>query len=231
MKSEVRSKDRESAETAIGAARRRRTQAERVAESDAKMFESAIRLIARQGYAMTTMEAIGTDAGYSRQLVAQRFGSKDNLLRAVLERHVEKLRQRFDHQAPQLGLSGLNSQIDAYLAALDEPTIDSRAFFILMLESIGPADQFRPVFARVNEMWVHSVARLIAKSQLNGDLRSDVDPHNEALLLVAALRGIRIHSLISPSIGSVASAAAALKQSLAERLSPVSQVDSRTKRG
>lgn len=57
----------------------RRTQAERVAESDHRLMEAAIRLVARVGYTHTTLESIGVEAGYSRGLVQHRFGSKDRL--------------------------------------------------------------------------------------------------------------------------------------------------------
>src|SRR6218665_3470496 len=65
----------------------RRTQAERVAESDRRLIEAAIRLIARVGYTHTTLESIGVEAGYSRGLVQHRFGSKERLL-AELIKHI-----------------------------------------------------------------------------------------------------------------------------------------------
>ena len=48
----------------------RRTQAERVAESDTRMLQAALRLVATRGYSQATLEAIGAESGYSRGLVS-----------------------------------------------------------------------------------------------------------------------------------------------------------------
>ena len=58
----------------------RRTQAERTAESTRKLLDAAADLFATQGYDRTTFAQIAARAGYSSGLVAQRFGSKSNLL-------------------------------------------------------------------------------------------------------------------------------------------------------
>ena len=71
----------------------RRTQAARVAESDTRMLDAAMRLVAARGYMQTTLEAIGVEAGYSRGLVSHRFGSKDRLLEELVNRVTEDFRQ------------------------------------------------------------------------------------------------------------------------------------------
>jgi AcrR family transcriptional regulator len=133
------------------AKRVRRTQAERVAESDARMLEAATRLIAERGYTQTTLEATGIEAGYSRGLVQHRFGTKDRLLEELIKQiandHRERLLVRLQ------GLSGLDAilcDIDSYLEGMDDPSVRSRAFFVLMLESIGPAPHIRPTFAAIS---------------------------------------------------------------------------------
>src|SRR5262245_53212936 len=96
--------------------RTRRTQAERVAESDRRMLDAATCLIATHGYAAMTLEAIGVEAGYSRQLVAQRFGSKDRLLEALISRHIDVLRRlAAEGRASLSGLAALYNEIDTYL--------------------------------------------------------------------------------------------------------------------
>jgi AcrR family transcriptional regulator len=197
----------------------RRSQAERTAESDRRMLDAATRLIASQGYMATTLEAIGNEAGYSRQLVAQRFGSKDKLLETVIARHADALRERLRSRRSRLaGLAGLYSEIDSYLQALDEPSLESRAFFVLMLESAGPAPQFRPAFAAITARWEERLAQQIRESQAQGSLRADVDARIESKLLIATLRGIRIQSMMDPGTSDVPAAANSLKAAIAERL-------------
>ena len=199
--------------------RARRTQAERVAESDRKILDAATLLIATQGYSATTLEAIGSEAGYSRQLVAQRFGSKDKLLRDVIDRHGDMLRARAESlRHNRAGLEALYSEIDSYLRAMDSPSIQSRAFFVLMLESIGPAAQFRQAFADITARWEKSLLGQIAQAQAQGAMRPDVDARTEARLLIAALRGVRIQSMMDPPASDVPAAINAIKVALAERL-------------
>lgn len=197
----------------------RRTQAQRVAESDRRILDAATGLIATRGYSATTLEAIGSEAGYSRQLVTQRFGSKDRLLEALIARHVDTLRKRADERRAHLtGLAAIYSEIDSYLHALDAPGIESRAFFVLMLESVGPAPQFRPVFASITSQWEDRLTRELQAGQDQGSLRPDIDARVEARLLIAALRGIRIRSMMDPGTRDVSVALNSLKVALAERL-------------
>jgi AcrR family transcriptional regulator len=207
--------------TVADAPSRRRTQAERVAESDRRMLDAATALIARAGYSGATLESIGSEAGYSRQLVAQRFGSKDKLLETVISGHGDTLRERASQRRLNLsGLQALFTEVDSYLQALDAPSVQSRAFFVLMLESAGPAPQFRPVFAAITARWQDSLSDTIAEAQAQGAIRKDIDPRMEALLLIATLRGVRIQSLMDPSRSNVPEAINAIKLGLAERLLP-----------
>ena len=201
------------------ARRPRRTQAERVAESDRRMLDAAMRLIATRGYTQTTLEAIGVEAGYSRGLVQHRFGSKDKLLEELIARiagdHRERLLLRMR------GLSGLDAiecEIDCYLEGMDDPPVSSRAFFVLMLESVGPAPQIRHVFAQIGARWQEALAGQIRKGQRAGRIRAEADADIEAQLLVATVRGLRMQSMLDPAASDIASGIAALKQRLRRRL-------------
>ncbi len=204
---------------AAAARRPRRTQAERVAESDRRMLDAAMRLIATRGYTQTTLEAIGVEAGYSRGLVQHRFGSKDKLLEELIARiagdHRERLLLRMR------GLSGLDAiecEIDCYLEGMDDPPVSSRALFVLMLESVGPSPQIRHVFAKIGARWQKALAGQIRKGQRAGRIRAGADAEVEAQLLVATVRGLRMQSMLDPAASDIASGIAALKQRLRSRL-------------
>ena len=199
----------------------RRTQAERVAESDTRMLQAAMQLVASRGYANTTLEAIGAEAGYSRGLVSHRWGSKDKLLEELVNRVLEDFRKGLLERLR--GLSGLDAvfcEIDCYLEGMDDPPLSSRAFFVLMLESIGPAPQIREHFARFSSRWQASLERTITKGQEAGSIRVDVKPAEEARLLIATLRGLRTQSMLDPATSDIARDIAALKTTLRQRLAP-----------
>jgi AcrR family transcriptional regulator len=199
----------------------RRTQAERVAESDTRMLQAAMRLVATRGYTQTTLEAIGVEAGYSRGLVSHRWGTKDRLLEELVDRVIGDFRTGL--LARLRGLSGLEAvfcEIDCYLEGMDDPPLSSRAFFVLMLESIGPAPQIREHFARFGKRWHTSLTRTIAKGQQAGSIRADARAADEARLLIATLRGLRTQSMLDPASSDIARDIAALKATLTQRLAP-----------
>jgi len=197
----------------------RRTQAERVAESDRRMLDAAMRLIATRGYSQTTLDAIGVEAGYSRALVQHRYGAKDKLLETLITKiahaHRERLLPRLKGLA---GIEALECEIDCYLEGMDDPPIHSRAFFVLMFESIGPAQHVRHAFAEISARWFQALAGQITKGQRSGQIRRDADPKMEAQLLIAAVRGLRLQSMLAPRQGDIATAITALKRDLRRRL-------------
>lgn len=69
--------------SAIRASSLRRTQVERKDDSEQKMIDAAIRLIAKKGMEGLTLGAVGIEAGYSRGLPSHHFGTKAELIRAV----------------------------------------------------------------------------------------------------------------------------------------------------
>ena len=198
--------------------RPRRTQAERVAESDRLLLEAATRLFARNGYTQTTLEAIGVEAGYSRGLVQHRFGNKDRLLEELIKKIAADHRERL--LARMQGLSGMNAlfcEIDCYLEGMDQPPDSSRAFFMLMQESLGPAPQIRATFAAISARWHRAIARQIENGQRAGEIRTDLHPEREAQLLIATARGLRTQSMLNSQTSDIASAIDALKSGLRAR--------------
>lgn len=199
--------------------RGRRTQAERVAESDQRMLEAAVRLIAQHGSTQTTLETVGVAAGYSRGLAQHRFGSKDGLLEAVLAHVVKEYRLRL---LPRLkGLSGLDAlecEIDAYLHGMDDPPVNSRAFFMLMLDSIGPVPQIRHVFADLSERWHRHLTRQVRAGQARGEIGAQINPEAEVRLLIATVRGLRMESMLGRQTGDLATIIETLKNDIRQRL-------------
>ena len=70
---------------------------ERSEESTRRLLDAAVELVAEAGYAGMTLAATGDRAGYSRGLVTTRFGNKENLLRALIDRLGERWWPYFEH--------------------------------------------------------------------------------------------------------------------------------------
>jgi AcrR family transcriptional regulator len=200
--------------------RARRTQAERTAESDQRMLRAALKLIGQRGYSGTSLAAIGAEAGYSRGLVNERFGSKDGLLWVLVKNMLRAYRR--DVRASEASLSGVDrlcSILDAHRRAveLDEPI---RALYALMFEAMGPMPQLQPEFQKLHHGFRKDIEKTISEGMTAGVIRTDVDPAAQAVLLLGALRGIAFQWLLERGAFSLEAAYAELKSNLRRTLSP-----------
>ncbi|HQP20056.1 MAG TPA: helix-turn-helix domain-containing protein, partial [Phenylobacterium sp.] len=85
----------------------RRSQAERRDESERRLIEAAAGLVVEQGIGAATFANIGERAGYSRGLVTQRFGSKQGLIEAMIERLQLRIGALLEDRGVE-GMSGLD---------------------------------------------------------------------------------------------------------------------------
>ncbi|WP_267382904.1 MULTISPECIES: TetR/AcrR family transcriptional regulator [unclassified Sphingomonas] len=70
--------------------RTRRPQAERSADTRAKLIEAAIACLHRSGYSATTVSTVATEAGVSRGAMTHHFAAKNDLMLAVVQQVFEQ---------------------------------------------------------------------------------------------------------------------------------------------
>jgi len=199
----------------------RRTQPERVAESDARMLAAALKLIGERGYKGTSLAAIGEAAGYSRGLVHERFGSKAGLLWKLVKNmlrvwnHESRARGHSGHS----GIEGLCDLLDNHRRAVAEDR-GIRTFYALMFEALGPTPDLLPEFRDLHRTFRSDIERIVRAGIDAGTIRADVDPKAQAVLLMAAQRGIAFQWLLDPEGFSLDAAYEELKRNLRRTLSP-----------
>lgn len=179
----------------------RRTQSERKKESEERLIRGAIDIIARQGTASLTFEAIGRKSGMSRGSITQRFGSKQGLIEAILMYLHDNQQSRME----EWGMDGLTG-IDAIAAYIDlsltrmAQTSDARAYFLLLSlslnESGGPRSIFRETHAEVEKQ----VESWIREGQASGTISAEVEPASTALMLGCILFGVSMQFLTDPDM-------------------------------
>ena len=163
------------------------------------MTEAAIGLIAERGVAGTTLAAIGAEAGYSRGLATQRFGSKAGLLRHVLKNVSREWLRRLDLAVgDKVGLPALEAALDTQLGLIGEAPNDVRAMYLLWFQGIDPAAEYRPNVAEVHRQQRETVARWIEVAQADGLVRTTADPRGVAEYFCAAVAGMVFHWLVNP---------------------------------
>jgi AcrR family transcriptional regulator len=184
---------------ATAEASRPRTQAERTAESDARMLEAAIRLINERGTEKTTLKEVGELAGYSRGLAGYRFGSKGGLFAFVVKSIGEEwLRELTRVTEGRSGLEALTAAADAHRRFCVEAPDHVRAFYILWFESIGPGSGYRDVIAAIHERRQRDVVAWIRGGIEAGTIDPGVDPESVAAQFCAAIIGIVYQWLLAP---------------------------------
>ncbi|HUZ72005.1 MAG TPA: TetR/AcrR family transcriptional regulator [Stellaceae bacterium] len=184
----------------MGAARkgRRRTQEERSAETRRRLVEAAVGFICENGYAELTTTLVAERAGVSRGALQHQFGTRLDLLAAVIDHLSKEISGRMLELAHALPgrEHGLSDRIDAAIRAYWS-IYTSNTFIAVLNIFLGiksdPA-HYRPLqrhmltFYQMNdEMWLKVVGdSRLSKQRLLAGRR----------VLFSALRGLAIGQVL-----------------------------------
>ena len=199
---------------------RRLTQAERRDRSERKLLEATIRVVSEQGVSAATFGAIGKEAGFSRGLVTQRFGSKDGLIRSLIT-HLHTWQDEVldrEHVADMDGLSALCALVHLHCETLEGES-ETEAYYMLMADAVSDKLETRAAFADSHELERKLIRSIIERGQAAGNIRTDIDADATALMTGCSLLGMRMQCLINPDT-DIAPIRDALIQSLRARLTP-----------
>lgn len=168
----------------------RRTQAERTALSDQRMFDAAIRLIIDRGTQKTTLKDIGEMAGYSRGLANYRFGSKGGLMLELFARFDERWKEHLDtYVGDKQGIGGIKAAADALRDFLKLESDYMRAMYILWYESLGHESEIRSRLADHHRVYRDDAARWIRRGIETGEIDPAVDADQFAVQYCAFIFG------------------------------------------
>lgn len=177
----------------------RRTQEQRRAETERRVLDAAMALIARSGSRAVTLAEVGEAAGYSRGIVYHHFGSRERLLEAVVDEA-----QRFDVPAYQGdGLDHLVRIVEAYLRNVVRRTPSARAFLQLWGEAIAADPALAPLFARRDADFRQLLANVVRQGVADGSVRPDANPAAAAVLILALVRGTGLQLIAQPPVRNV----------------------------
>ncbi|MEW5683760.1 MAG: TetR/AcrR family transcriptional regulator [Pseudomonadota bacterium] len=179
----------------------RRTQAERSDESERRLLDATAQVVAEQGVSAATFETIGRNAGYSRGLATQKFGSKQGLIEALIADLHEQQEAKLAaiHLDERPGLEALLEYVDLYLTHLGEGHA-ARAYFMLMAGAVADASELRAAFERSHERVKVRLMSLIRRGQASGDLRPGLDAEATALMVGSLLLGVSVQWLVDPQV-------------------------------
>lgn len=179
----------------------RRTQSERRDASEHALLLAAAEIIEAEGFAAVTFERVGAVAGYSRGLAAQRFGSKDGLVRAVIDFISARLEARMD--AALMGITSPTAHIRAWFDTLLEQVESDRvlrAYFVMMAAAVGNRAAIRDAFFEQHERVRETLRALIEAARDAGEVGSAIDADASALAMGSMQMGIAIELMLDPNM-------------------------------
>lgn len=178
---------------------RRRTQAERTALSDSRMFDAAMQLIVEQGTHATTLKAVGERAGYSRGLASSRFGSKDALFgQLVLHFNTQWTRELANKVGTRSGAHACLAALQAVEGFLASHSRYMQAMYILWFESISSHNDVRSHLAAYHEIYRSDLAHWVEEGIANGEIDDSVDPDSYAFVFCSFIFGTIYQWLVAP---------------------------------
>ncbi len=158
------------------------------------ILAAARRVVAESGFSALTFEAIAQESGENRSSIRYHFGSKAGLVRALIDSHTYDACQRLIAETESEDLA--DQRIRLLVSGIRRMTEDTESFrsFFELLPHVIRSDALRERvvnqyawYRALNFQWL-GVEQETASRQLRG----------LAMLMVAAIDGLAIQSLLDP---------------------------------
>ncbi|MEO1062267.1 MAG: TetR/AcrR family transcriptional regulator [Actinomycetota bacterium] len=199
----------------------RNRQQERSERSTRALLDAAAELIVEGGFDSLTFATIGERAGYSRGLVTARFGSKDGLIEALIERIVGTWNHRnvLPQTKGRAGLEGLSILLDAIRAQAERDPTGLQVLYALSFEAVGGEQELRARFAKLHETMRTDFLTILRRGKRDGSIDPSINARREAVLIMAGLRGVAFQWMLDPDAVDPVDALAYLHDTTVARLS------------
>jgi AcrR family transcriptional regulator len=164
------------------------THVERREEAERKLLAAAAKIIAVKGLERFTLAEVGETAGYSRGLPRHYFGDKDELtIRVALYVAEHPILQERLQVEP--GLETVISMIRFFFAVAPKYRTNVRALSIV-LAGVLTSDSLKAPIARMTRAKRAALAEHLAIGIKHGEIRKDVNPTAQAILILSQMRGV-----------------------------------------
>ncbi|KAF1717801.1 TetR family transcriptional regulator [Pseudoxanthomonas yeongjuensis] len=154
-----------------------------------RVHDAVRELMAEQGFRVS-MDAVAARAGCSKQTLYSHFGSKQELLRSVMQEHLDMATARLDGKAggatnPRTTLLGFAME---HLQRLSDPSVVATCQ-LLSAEASQFPEEARTLYRDGCETLQRRLAEWLRLAMRSGQLRHD-DPHYTAELLLGMIVGL-----------------------------------------
>ena len=168
--------------------------------STGRLIDAAAELIAEGGYERMTLVAIGERAGYSHGLVTARFGSKEGLLWALIEKMVDDWRETMLRPAlvGKTGREAVQAMLDTFKTSWTRHPVRMRALYILIFEALLPVPTLQERMAELHRDFREKLREDFDTAIAARTLAPATDTDLAARLIISGLRGAIYQAMLDP---------------------------------
>jgi AcrR family transcriptional regulator len=164
-----------------------------------KLFEAAARVFEEQGIGGASIEAIAAAAGFTRGAFYSNFKSKDELIIAMLEDHVEQsIRRNLDLLDRHKNLADFIDALKNMDKSRQDPLGRSPLLHMEMILFVARAEKRRPELAKRLRARRKLITDIVETSLKNSGRNGALNPTWTGAIVLALEDGFRLHRLIDP---------------------------------
>ena len=164
-----------------------------------RLFEAAERVFEEQGIGGASIETLAAAAGFTRGAFYSNFKSKDELIIAMLEDHVEQtIRRNLDLLARHKNLADFLDALKTMDRSQQDPLGRSPLLHMEMILFVARAEKRRPELAKRLRARRQLIVDIVETTNKNSGRTAVLNPARTGALLLALEDGFRLHRLIDP---------------------------------
>src|SRR5882672_2823702 len=164
-----------------------------------KLFEAAARVFEEHGIGGASIETIAAAAGFSRGAFYSNFTSKDELIIAMLEDHVEQsARRHLDLLTRHRNLADFIDAMKKMDRSQQDPLGRSPLLHMEMILFVARAEKRRPELAKRLRARRKLITDIVETTLKNSGKNGSLNPTWTGAILLALEDGFRLHRLIDP---------------------------------
>jgi AcrR family transcriptional regulator len=164
-----------------------------------KLFEAAARVFEEQGIGGASIEVIAAAAGFTRGAFYSNFKSKDELIIAMLEDHVEQsIRRNLDLLVRHKNLADFIDALKTMDRSRQDPLGRAPLLHMEMILFVARAEKRRPDLAKRLRARRKLIADIVEASLKNNGNNASLNPSWIGAIVLALEDGFRLHRLIDP---------------------------------
>ncbi|MBL7498387.1 TetR/AcrR family transcriptional regulator [Frankia sp. CNm7] len=158
-----------------------------------QILDAAVDLFARRGYRGTGLLELAERVGLTHAGILHHFGTKQDLLRAVMARRDAEL-VKAAHEFRGKGIFGLRD-----VREIPESETLTRLGLVMRAESLDPDAPLHDYFDERDRATRDLIAGELRRGQDAGEIRADIDPDVKATEILAFNIGLETQWLLNPA--------------------------------